>query len=87
MKLVTIIVLIFHSVILLYSTILFSTERPMYTDDWGGRFETDLTKEEILKKFNLYGGDWWNYYARGRRLSQGGFWNKAILDYKIALKS
>ena len=86
MKLMTIILAIFLSTTLMFCSISCSTVKPISTDDWREHFEPGHTKEKILKKFNLYSGDWWNYYARGRWLAHGNFNSEAIYDFKTALK-
>ncbi|MGR3320194.1 MAG: hypothetical protein ACUZ8O_17145 [Candidatus Anammoxibacter sp.] len=63
-----------------------STVTPISTNDWWDNFESGHTKDEILRDFNLHRGKWWNHYARGCWLAEGGFWNEAISDFKLALK-
>ena len=52
------------------------------TESWRDYFKPGHTKEEIKKRFNLHGGKWWNYYARGRWYAEGGFYDEAIQDFK-----
>lgn len=56
------------------------------TESWRDYFKPGHTKEEITKKFNLHGGRWWNYYARGRWYAEGGYYDEAILDFKRCIK-
>lgn len=74
------------SLCLLFLTVSCATVTPISTDDWLDSFEPGHTKEEILTNFDLHRGKWWNYYARGCWLKEGGFWDEAILDFQRAIK-
>lgn len=74
------------SLCLLFLTASCSTVAPISTDDWWDHFEPGHSKEEILTHFDLHRGKWWNYYARGCWLEEGGFWDDAISDFKRAIK-
>ena len=73
-------------IIPLLLTLSCATVTPISTNDWWDNFEPDHSKEEILRDFNLHRGKWWNHYARGCWLAEGGFWEEAILDLRLALK-
>ncbi len=71
------------SVVLLVSC---SATTPVSTDAWWNHYEPGHTKDEILNDFNLHRGKWWNYYARGCWLEEGGFYDEAISDLKKSLQ-
>ncbi|MGR3220309.1 MAG: hypothetical protein ACUZ8H_10915 [Candidatus Anammoxibacter sp.] len=73
-------------IIPLLLTLSCTTVTPISTNDWRDNFESGHTKNEILRDFNLHRGKWWNHYARGCRLAEGGFWDEAITDLKSAIK-
>ena len=73
-------------IIPLLLTLSCTTVTPISTNDWWDNFEPGHSRDEILRDFNLHRGKWWNHYARGCWLAEGGFWEEAISDLKLALK-
>lgn len=55
------------------------------TDNWRDYFKPGRSKDEIARDFNLYRGKWWNYYVRGRWYADGGYWDEASRDFKMAV--
>lgn len=55
------------------------------TDNWRDYFKPGRSKDEITRDFNLYRGKWWNYYVRGRWYAEGGYWDEAASDFKMAV--
>ncbi|MBI5307650.1 MAG: hypothetical protein HZB37_04775 [Planctomycetes bacterium] len=62
-----------------------STVSNIGTDNWRDYYTPGHSKEEITKDFNLYRGKWWNYYVRGRWYAEGGHWDEASGDFKMAV--
>lgn len=40
---------------------------------------------EVERNFNLFRGQWWNYYARGQWFFELGFPEQAAADYRVAI--
>lgn len=86
MKVKTVAKLTFSITFLVLLTVSCSSVTPVSTDSWWDHYKSGHTKDEIMDDFNLHRGKWWNLYARGRWLEDGGFYNEAILDFEKALE-